>query len=219
MGRVRARACRHDRPPRSAGRTRGRRRRDRAWHARLGGLRRHAARLPAAQRPLWPAHSVPVRHRGRSAVLWPRAIRLGARAGLPLGRGSLRGQPRRRADRAPSLPPPSPDGRIPPVVLPCARRRRAAEPPHHPPPDLGGGPRRKARRQRGGVPGERRHGGRRPRDRHVRPHRERGQRQRGIAAAPAEPVSGLANMSTSCRTTRPSRWREWGSSASMSRSP
>ena len=81
------------------------------------------------------------------------------------------------------------------MVLPCARRRRAAERPDRPSPDRGRRPRRQARWTRRGAPGQRRHGGRRPRDRHLRPHRQSARRRR-IAAAPAEPLSRSRHTST-----------------------
>ena len=48
--------------------------------------------------------------------------------------------PTGRADRAPPLPAPPPDGRVPPVVLPGAPCRRATERPHRPPPHRRGRP-------------------------------------------------------------------------------
>ena len=97
------------------------------------------------------------------------------------------------------------DGRVPPVVLSSADRRRAAERAHRAPSDLcrrfGG----QARRKRGGAPGERRRGRRRPRDRHVWAHGEPGPR----ALSPSSTRTQSHSTWTRFRPARRSPCRGW----------
>ena len=137
----------------------------------LGGLRRHAARLSPPQQSVRAALPVPVRDRGLPALLRGRAVRLGRGDGLSLGRRPMRVDPAGQ--------PIEPHHFLPRRLMGeylqwFYRALVAGAPPsvhivHHPTSAVDLVARRD---KRGGSPGERRRGRRRPRDRHVRPHGE-----------------------------------------------